>query len=317
MRRRGLEPIADLMHFGVPDDLSGIGDPRLPDRYRAYAAAFADRYPWVRWYTPVNEPFITAWFSARVGWWNERETSDRAFVRALDNVVTCAIAGMAEIRARRSDAVFLQSDACERFTASAPDAEARARHRQEVGFLAFDLTYGRELEPTTRRWLLRSGMTPERLAWFDRHGSRDGCIVGLDYYEGNERTVSPRGREGPARRAGFAATARPFFERYGLPVMMAETNNTADRAVAWLEETWADTELLRAEGNDIVGYCWYGLTDMVDWDTCLREANDRVNSLGLVDLQRHRRLVAAPFASLVAAMRPRFAPAAPVEVSAA
>ncbi|HEX2844784.1 MAG TPA: glycoside hydrolase family 1 protein, partial [Candidatus Limnocylindria bacterium] len=30
MQRAGLEPIVDLLHFGVPDDLWGVGDPRLP-----------------------------------------------------------------------------------------------------------------------------------------------------------------------------------------------------------------------------------------------------------------------------------------------
>jgi beta-glucosidase/6-phospho-beta-glucosidase/beta-galactosidase len=70
IRERGIEPIADLLHFGVPDDLSGFGDPRLVDRYAPYVRAFAERYPWVRWYTPVNEPLISAMFSGHNGWWN-------------------------------------------------------------------------------------------------------------------------------------------------------------------------------------------------------------------------------------------------------
>ncbi len=89
----GIEPIADLLHFAVPDRFTGIGDPAMPAAFLAYVAAFADRYPWIRWYTPVNEPFITALFSAKNGWWNERRRSDRAFVRALDNVATCAVEG--------------------------------------------------------------------------------------------------------------------------------------------------------------------------------------------------------------------------------
>ena len=67
LRARGIEPIADLLHFAVPDRLTGIGDPALPASFLAYVEAFADRYPWIRWYTPVNEPFITALFSAKNG----------------------------------------------------------------------------------------------------------------------------------------------------------------------------------------------------------------------------------------------------------
>ncbi|MFL5688870.1 MAG: family 1 glycosylhydrolase, partial [Chloroflexota bacterium] len=76
LRERGIEPIADLLHFAVPDRLHGIGDPAMPAAFLTYAAAFADRYPWIRQYTPVNEPYITSLLSAKKGWWNEQRKSD-------------------------------------------------------------------------------------------------------------------------------------------------------------------------------------------------------------------------------------------------
>jgi beta-glucosidase len=301
LRDAGLEPIVDLLHFGVPDDLTGIGDPRLPARYLRYVEAFAERYPWVRWYTPVNEPFITAHFSAGTGWWNERTTSPRGFVAALDNVITCAIEGMAAIRERRPDAVFVQSDACESFTAATPAAEDLAALLQERRFLPFDLTYGRAPGPRIRAWLREAGMTEDRFAWFAEHGSDAGCIVGLDYYQGNERLVHADGREEVADRRGFAAVAREFHDRYGLPFMLAETNAPEALATAWLTEVWDDAVSLLEEGRPLVGFCWYSLTDQVDWDTCLREPNDRVNTLGLVDLDRRPRAIHPLYRQLVAA----------------
>src|SRR5690606_16173052 len=58
--RLGLEPIWDLVHFGVPAHLSGV---YLDDDFRAayvrYAAAFARRYRGVvEKLTPWNEPYI-------------------------------------------------------------------------------------------------------------------------------------------------------------------------------------------------------------------------------------------------------------------
>ena len=38
----------------------------------AYARAFAERYPWVRLYTPVNEMYVCARMSALDGNWNEQ-----------------------------------------------------------------------------------------------------------------------------------------------------------------------------------------------------------------------------------------------------
>lgn len=301
LMERPIEPIVDLLHFAVPDDLWGIGDPRLPDRYGAYVRAFVERYPWVRWYTPVNEPFITALFSAYNGWWNERRTGAESFVAALANAVECAIRGSEIIRESRPDAVFLQSDACESFRPAEPAATRLATHLTERAYLGFDLTYGRRPSPRMTGWLLANGLGGERLDWFLEHGSADGAIAGLDYYPMNERLVSVTGEERPARRRGFAAIARRFHERYGVPLMLAETNTTSELAPDWLRETWNDTVALVDAGIPVAGYCWYSLTDQVDWDSCLREANDTVNSFGLVDLDRRRRPVSYLYENLARA----------------
>src|SRR5205807_5682204 len=86
MRGLDIHPILDLCHFGVPDWLGDFQNRDFPGYFAEYAAAFARRYPHVRHWTPVNEILITALFSARYGWWNERLASDQAFVRATLNL---------------------------------------------------------------------------------------------------------------------------------------------------------------------------------------------------------------------------------------
>src|SRR4051794_29509968 len=83
LREQGVTPIADLCHFGVPDWIGDFQNPDFPRLFVEYAEAFAQRFPWVRFYTPINEIFIAATFSAQFGWWNERLKSDRAFVTSL------------------------------------------------------------------------------------------------------------------------------------------------------------------------------------------------------------------------------------------
>jgi beta-glucosidase/6-phospho-beta-glucosidase/beta-galactosidase len=94
LREMQITPIADLCHFGVPDWLSNFQNPDFPKYFAEYAKAFASRYPWVRLFTPVNEIRIAATFSAQFGWWNERLSSDRAFVTALKHL--CRANEMAE-----------------------------------------------------------------------------------------------------------------------------------------------------------------------------------------------------------------------------
>ena len=304
LRRAGIEPIADLLHFGLPGDLWGFGDPRLLGRYLAFVEAFLVRYPWIRRYTPVNEPLISARFSALDGLWNEQRTDEVSFVAALSNTVECAIDGMAAIRSRVEDPVFLQSDACESFLPADPRdplAVERADDLNARRFVGWDLAYGRAPQPRVRDWLLANGLDEWRLLRFEADGSAAGCIVGLDYYAGNEHVIAADGTIrtlGDGERRGFAAVARAHHDHLGLPFMLAETNASGDRAPGWLAATWNDTLALFDEGLPIRGYCWYSLTDQVDWDTALSVANGTVNPLGLVDLDRRERPVGRAYGSL-------------------
>ena len=83
LKRREITPIVDLCHFGVPDWVGNFQNPDFPRLFADYCGEFAERFPWVQLYTPVNEMFICAIFSAKYGWWNERMKSDTAFVTAL------------------------------------------------------------------------------------------------------------------------------------------------------------------------------------------------------------------------------------------
>ena len=87
-----------LLHHGSgPKDTSLIDDD-FPELFAQYAAAAAQRYPWVRLWTPINEPLTTARFSALYGFWYPHCQSDRHFVRAVMNQARATILAMREIR---------------------------------------------------------------------------------------------------------------------------------------------------------------------------------------------------------------------------
>ena len=52
-----ITPILDLMHFGLPDWIGTYQNPEMPIHFENYAAAIAKRYPWVRFFTPINEMY--------------------------------------------------------------------------------------------------------------------------------------------------------------------------------------------------------------------------------------------------------------------
>lgn len=122
LKRSGLIPIVDLCHFGVPDWIGNFQNPDFPALFSEYAGAFAQRFPWVQLYTPVNEMFICATFSAAYGWWNEQLQSDLGFVTALKNIVKANILAMHSILDHRPDAIFIQSESSEYVHAENPTA---------------------------------------------------------------------------------------------------------------------------------------------------------------------------------------------------
>src|SRR3569623_3303510 len=122
LKRRDITPIVDLCHFGVPDWVGNFQNPDFPQLFAEYAGAFAERFPWVQLFTPINEKFICAVFSAKYGWWNEQAKDDKSFVTALKHLVKANVMGMIEILKRRHDAIFIQSESTEYYHADSPAA---------------------------------------------------------------------------------------------------------------------------------------------------------------------------------------------------
>jgi beta-glucosidase/6-phospho-beta-glucosidase/beta-galactosidase len=297
---RDITPIVDLCHFGVPDWLGNFQNPDFPHLFANYARAFAERFPWVQLYTPVNEMFICATFSAAYGWWNEQLTSDRAFVTALKHLVKANVLAMKAILQVRPDAIFVQSESTEYFHADSPAAIKPAEIRNARRFLSLDLNYGCRIDSEMYEYLMDSGMTRQDYHFFLGNNVKQHCIMGNDYYVTNEHRVFADGRTIAAGEVfGYDEITWQYYNRYRLPVMHTETNfaqgTNGDEAVFWLWKQWANVLRVRNDGIPIVGFTWYSLTDQVDWDSALRESNGTVNALGLYDLDRRIRPVGAAY----------------------
>jgi beta-glucosidase/6-phospho-beta-glucosidase/beta-galactosidase len=304
LKDRDIVVIADLCHFGVPDWIGNFQNPDFPKLFAQYAAAFAERYPWVQLYTPVNEMFICATFSAAYGWWNEQMTSDHSFVTALKHIVKANVLAMQAIIERRLDAIFIQSESSEYFHADSPKSIQPAEIMNQRRFLALDLNYGKRIESEMYEFLMDNGMSRDEYHFFLRNNLRHHCIMGNDYYCTNEHRVAENGRTWAAGEVfGYDEITRQYHERYKLPIMHTETNFTqgprGDEAVEWLWKQWANVLRVRNSGVPTVGFTWYSLTDQVDWDTALRENNGNVNPLGLYDLDRNIRPVGRAYRALI------------------
>ena len=300
----GLIPIVDLCHFGVPGWVGGFQNTDWPQHFAEYCSAFAERYSWIKLYTPVNEMLVCARFSGKLGAWNEQQRSEEAFLRAHANQCRATLLGIAAILKRRPDAVFIQSEVTEAYVQLAPEAKEKADFLNELRFLTFDHLYGRAPDGGVQRHLLEHGLGDEELRWFLAHGKAAAphCIMGMDYYGVNEIVVQADGSlESQGQMLGWHAIARDYYTRYLRPMMLTETN-AVDRghgeSARWLKQTWSQAHHLRHQGVPVIGFTWYSLTDQIDWDIQIVEIRGHVTANGLCTLDRKLRDVGKLFRTI-------------------
>jgi beta-glucosidase len=307
LRDLEIEVIADLCHFSAPSWLGGFQDPAFPVLFAEYARAFARRYPWVRYFTPINEIFICASFSAMYGWWNECETGDAAFVRAMRNLCMAHELAVEAIVHERRDAVIVQAESIEYFHPG-PEGATEAERLNRIKHISLDLTLGHGLGPGMAAYLHAHGVTSNDLSYFRERRAVGQRWLGLDYYQTCEHRMSPAGAwETEPNPLGLSSLATGYYRRYRLPLFHCETNRASPHAVSWLEEQWREFMRLRSMGFPVRGFTWYSLTDQIDWQHGLRIERNDVHPVGLFDLDRRIRPVGEAYREVVRRWRPLLA----------
>lgn len=295
LRALAMEPIVDLFHFGTPTWLErGILSPAFPGAQAELARAFARRYPWVRWYTPTNEPYILAQFGGESGGWYPHGSGPSDFAQAIDHVGRGLVESWREITAVRPDARCMTSDTGESWHPMDPGVQLLAERMNERRFLMHELVSGRvgpghPLLP----WLHEIGLSAATLGWFRDHAIALD-VIGLDHYPHSEHRL----RSGPDGNViddtmplelqhGPAELARQYFERLGRPMIFAETGapGSDELKIAWLQRLVAQVRAVRAEGVPVIGITWWGLIDQVDWGQGLQRLRYDIDPTGLYRLE--------------------------------
>jgi hypothetical protein len=133
-------------------------------------------------------------------------------------------------------------------------------------------------------------------------------VAGHDFYP---VSVSVHGqRDEPLsvtdRVQAYDREARAWYDRYRVPFWVAETSNLSlpvEDGPRWLAELTAVIDGQRADGLPARGICWYSRGDQFDWDLMLLAPVGEVTEVGLFDVDRRPRPVAADYAALAARHR--------------
>jgi beta-glucosidase/6-phospho-beta-glucosidase/beta-galactosidase len=272
----GLTPIIDLMHYGCPFWLRReFSSAEYPEAVAAYAEAFARRYAGlVKWYTPLNEPIVTALYCGQRGLWPPYLRTDRGYVTVLLQVIDGIQRTVAALRAVDPEVILVHVEASGLSRAAREDLHAIAREEQARTFLPYDLLTGRVTpDHPLFAWLVRNGASPDRL--LDLAAAPTPFdLMGLNFYPQWSTTqlyIDRRGRLAyqPVEQdgAGFVGLIESYWERYRVPIMVTETSARGDEAIRarWLEASVTAIRALRGRGVPVLGYTWFPLFTMIDW----------------------------------------------------
>jgi beta-glucosidase len=304
---KGITPILDLMHYGTPlwMDNSFVNS-RYPETMAQYAGAVAARYKTlVRYYTPYNEPVLSAEWSGFRGEWPPYLIGDDGYAKVLLGITKGIVLTMQALKAEQPDMVTIQVEAMRRFRTSPLALMPLVRRINEQQYLSFDLTTGRVDEQHPLYGFLHEiGVTDNDLAWFRKHPVNFD-VFGVNFYPWGYGELAQR-KNGQLYRipqrvngAVIGDVINEVYQRYGQPIMVTETSAKGNIAVRarWMDETIQTMRNLRNQNVPVIGYTWFPLFTMVDWvyRRGRRPLSDYLLHLGLYDaafdeadiLQRH------------------------------
>ncbi|CAA9506976.1 MAG: GH1 [uncultured Sphingomonadaceae bacterium] len=297
LRERGIEVIGGLLHHGSGPHYTNLLDPEFPKKLGAYAARVAERYPWIEYWTPVNEPLTTARFSGLYGHWYPHARDYPSFLRALVNECLGTREAMNAIRRFNLDAKLVQTEDLGKTFSTAPLAY-QARHENERRWLSFDLLCGQvDQKHPWYKFLQGAGVGLGELEALTT-GEAKPDLLGINHYLTSERFLDHRKHLYPGHEVGgngrdkyvdaeavrvkrldgetgFAPRLREAWERYGIPIAITEIHHGChrDEQLRWFIEVWETAKALREEGIDLRAATIWSMFGNVDWRFLLTQNN--------------------------------------------
>lgn len=290
IRQNGIEPIAGLLHHGSGPAFTDLSDPFFPYLFAEYAGKVAKQFPWINFYTPVNEPLTTARFSGLYGFWYPHGKTDFCFTTIMLNECKAIVLAMQEIRKINPLAKLVQTEDLAKIHC-VPALNYQAHFENYRRWLTWDLLCGMvDREHSMWKYFVDSGVSVKDLEFFLENPCPPD-IIGCNYYVTSERWLDNNLNEYPksthgsngthsyadteavryGKQDGLETLLQEVWERYGIPIAITECHLgcTREEQMRWLKECWEACNKAANKGIDIKGITAWSLFGAYDWNSLL------------------------------------------------
>lgn len=250
-RRRGIEIIWDLFHFGWPDGLDIFSDAWL-EAFERLAEGFAKilkaESPERALIAPLNEISFISWAGGDTAYLNPFQKGrghelKRQLVRAY-------VRGAAAVRRVLPDAQFVSPEPVIHIAGrpGVPGDDRAAEAYRMAMFEAWDMILGRVHQ--------------------DLGGSENNIhIIGCNFYDRNEwfnfgETIH---RADPEYRP-FHLILKEVYERYRRPIFVSETGTEDEARPGWFGYIAEEGRKALQQGIPLEGICLYPILNHPGWD---------------------------------------------------
>src|SRR5215203_1675026 len=293
---KNIDVIAGLVHHGSGPAYTNLADENFPYYLAEYAKKVAEQFPWIEYYTPVNEPLTTARFSGLYGVWYPHQNNSKAFTQMLVNQMKATVLAMQEIRKVNPNAKLVQTEDLGKIY-STKKLRYQADFENERRWLTFDLVCGKVTKNHPLWGYLQWLNFSEKELEFFQENICTPDIFGFNHYLTSERYLDHRlhlypahthGGNGRHRYAdveavrveveeetGIEVLLKEAWSRYGKPMAVTEVHLHCHREeqLRWFKQVWESGQKLRTEGIDLKAITTWAMLGSFGWNKLLTQPN--------------------------------------------
>lgn len=307
LHQKNVGVIAGLVHHGSGPLFTDLADKDFPYKLARYAGKVAAQFPWIEYYTPVNEPLTTARFSGLYGIWYPHQRDDRIFAKMLLNELKATVLAMQEIRKTNPTAKLVQTEDLGK-TYSTPALKYQADFENERRWLTFDILCGRFNQKHYLWQYFLDQDIPEADLVFFQDNPCIPDIFGFNHYPTSERyldenlshfpshTHGSNGRHHYAdveavrvqleEETGLEVLLREAWERFKKPIAVTEVHIHCHREeqLRWFKYVYDTSSRLVQEGIQINAVTSWAMLGSFGWNKLLTEPSGEYEA-GAFDLR--------------------------------